>query len=74
VRKSLAFGAACFLAFANFLAGQTRHVEDKDLGAYLVGVTERGQAIYAYDQCAWHGTDAIFALHPDMNGRLITFA
>lgn len=41
---------------------------DKDLIAYLAGVTERGRALYAYDQAAWHGTDAIFALHPDTNG------
>lgn len=40
----------------------------KELEQYLAGVTERGRAIYEYDQCAWHGTDAIMALHPDMNG------
>ena len=68
VRESLAFAAACLLAFASVLAGQTRHVKDKDLDAYLTGVTERGREIYAYDQCAWHGTDAFFALHPDTNG------
>lgn len=45
-----------------------RHVDDKDLAAYLAGVTERGRALYAYDQAAWHGTDAFFALHPDTNG------
>jgi len=44
-----------------------RHVDDKDLAAYLAGVTERGRALYAYDQAAWHGTDAFFALHPDTN-------
>ncbi len=45
-----------------------RHVDDKDLAAYLAGVTERGRALYAYDQAAWHGTDAFLALHPDTNG------
>jgi hypothetical protein len=45
-----------------------RHVDDKDLISYLAGVTERGRALYAYDQAAWHGTDAFVALHPDTNG------
>lgn len=39
-----------------------------DLPNYLAGVTERGKAIYEYDQAAWHGTDAIMALHPERNG------
>lgn len=42
--------------------------KDKDLQTYLTGVTERGRALYAYDQAAWHGTDAFFALHPDTTG------
>jgi hypothetical protein len=67
MRGSLAL-AVCLFTLASPLAGQMRHVEDKDLAAYLSGVTERGRALYAYDQCAWHGTDAIFALHPDMHG------
>lgn len=46
----------------------TAQVKDKDLGAYLPGVTARGRALYAYDQAAWHGTDAFFALHPETNG------
>src|SRR5271167_1573885 len=66
--KSLAFAVTCLLAFANSLAGQMRHVDDKDLAAYLAGVTERGRALYAYDQAGWHGTDAFFAIHPDTNG------
>jgi hypothetical protein len=68
VRGILAFAATCFFAFTNSLAGQVRHVDDKDLAAYLAGVTERGRALYAYDQAAWHGTDAFFALHPDTSG------
>lgn len=31
-------------------------------------ITARGRALYAYDQAAWRGTDAIFALKPDMKG------
>ncbi len=46
----------------------TAQVKDKDLGTYLPGVTARGRALYAYDQAAWHGTDAFFALHPETNG------
>lgn len=53
------------LSVTVFASGQ---IKDKDLPAYLAGVTERGHALYAYDQAAWHGTDAIFALHPDTNG------
>lgn len=34
----------------------------------LAAITERGRAIYAYDQAAWHGTDAIFELKPEMKG------
>lgn len=67
MRRSPALLALC-LAFANSLAAQMRHVDDKDLGPYLAGVTERGRALYAYDQAAWHGTDAFVALHPDTNG------
>ena len=68
MRRSLALAATCLFALTNSLVGQMRHVEDKDLAAYLAGVTERGRALYAYDQAAWHGTDAFFALHPDTNG------
>ena len=35
-----------------------------DQKATLAGVTERGRALYAYDQAAWKGTDAIFSLKP----------
>jgi hypothetical protein len=31
-------------------------------------VTKRGQDLFAYDQAAWHGTDAINNLHPDKKG------
>jgi hypothetical protein len=42
--------------------------KDADKTELLAGVSERGRALYEYDQCAWHGTDAILAMHPDMNG------
>jgi hypothetical protein len=68
MRRFLALAATCFLALTNSLAGQMRHVDDKDLAEYLAGVTERGRALYGYDQAAWHGTDAFIELHPDTNG------
>jgi hypothetical protein len=34
----------------------------------FAGITARGRALYAYDQAAWRGTDAIFALKPDTKG------
>lgn len=68
MRRSLALVVAYLLVSVNSLRAQSRHVDDKDLAAYLAGVTERGRALYAYDQAAWHGTDAFFAIHPDTNG------
>jgi hypothetical protein len=59
---ALAFG---FSLATGLATGQT---ESKDQRVYLDGVTERGRALYAYDQAAWKGTDAFFALHPDTAG------
>lgn len=30
----------------------------------LAQITERGRLLYAYDQAAWHATDAVLATHP----------
>src|ERR1043166_854525 len=30
----------------------------------LSAITERGRSLYAYDEAAWHGTDAVLALKP----------
>ena len=65
MRRFVVVPAACLLLFANFLSAQ---VKDKDLNTYLAGITERGRNLYAYDQAAWHGTDAFFTLHPDTTG------
>jgi hypothetical protein len=35
--------------------------------ATLTAITERGRALYAYDQAAWKGTDAVFSLKPKPN-------
>jgi len=39
----------------------------------LAQITERGRALYAYDQAAWHATDAVLATHPNEgeDGRYI---
>lgn len=39
----------------------------------LAQITERGRALYAYDQAAWHATDAVVATHPTKgeDGRYI---
>lgn len=39
-----------------------------NLTATLSAITERGRALYAYDQAAWKGTDAVFALKPKTEG------
>jgi hypothetical protein len=57
--------AVCLSLGAGFSTAESK---DKDLQVYLAGVTERGRALYAYDQAAWHGTDAFLALHPDTKG------
>ncbi len=57
--------AVCLSLGVSFSAAESK---DKDLDTYLAGVTERGRALYAYDQAAWHGTDAFLALHPDRAG------
>jgi len=38
--------------------------QSADLKTTLAAVSERGRALYAYDQAAWKGTDAIFSLKP----------
>lgn len=35
-----------------------------DQKATLTAITQRGRALYAYDQAAWKGTDAVFSLKP----------
>jgi hypothetical protein len=65
MRRSAFVLSFCFCLASTFASGQ---IKDKDLKVYLDGVTERGRALYAYDQAAWHGTDAFLALHPDTTG------
>lgn len=46
----------------------------KDKPIVFADVTERGRALYEYDQAAWHGTDAVLAMHPpkDFHPRYIS--
>ncbi len=46
--------------------------QSADLKATLKGVTDRGRALYAYDQAAALGTDAIFSLKPKPNTEGLT--
>lgn len=57
--------SVCLFVIQTPASGQ---MKDKELKVYADGVTERGRALYEYDQAAWRGTDAIFALHPDTSG------
>ena len=65
MRRSPVALVAFLLFSVGYAAGESK---DSDQKAYLAGVTERGRALYAYDQAAWHGTDAFFALKPDTKG------
>jgi hypothetical protein len=42
--------------------------QSADLKTTLAGITHRGRELYAYDQAATNGTDAIFALKPNTTG------
>jgi hypothetical protein len=55
------------LVLVAVLPAASAQMKDAELKDYLAAVTDRGHALYDYDQAAWHGTDAIFALHPDMS-------
>jgi hypothetical protein len=65
MRRLVCVLAACLFLLAGYASAETK---DSELKTYLAGVTHRGRALYAYDQAAWHGTDAIFALKPDTSG------
>lgn len=59
---------AGLFAVASVAHSQTADAKASDLKATLSAVSERGHALYDYDQAAWNGTDAIFALHPEIKG------
>lgn len=65
MRRFTILCAVCLLSLSVFAGAQSKTAS---LNASLAGVTERGRALYAYDQAAWHATDAFFAMHPDTTG------
>ena len=65
MQRTAALFSVCLALAATCAHAQ---IKDKDLPSYLAAVTERGRALYAYDQAAWHGTDAFFELKPNTEG------
>ncbi|MCW3838140.1 hypothetical protein ACFQ1E_19450 [Sphingomonas canadensis] len=63
---ALMLATACALAPAPVLAQQAPSMSIKELHATTLAAA-RGKLIRAYDQAAWHGTDAMFARiqHPE---------
>jgi hypothetical protein len=57
-----------FLAVCLCATAVSANCQSADLKATLAGITQRGRALYAYDQAATYGTDAIFALKPETEG------
>jgi hypothetical protein len=47
----------------------SEHITTRISRAQLDSISARGRSIMAYDAAAWHGTDAVLALHPS-EGRL----
>lgn len=45
-------------------APKLKHRDKPAEAVELAAITERGRAIAAYDEVAWHATDAVQALHP----------
>ncbi len=68
MKRSATVLFVCLCLLVSHALGKSKDKGDKNLAAYLSGVTERGRALYDYDQAAWHGTDAFLALHPNTAG------
>src|SRR5258708_4699759 len=63
VKISSMFVAVCLCATAI-----GANCQSAELKTTLAGITHRGRELYAYDQAATNGTDAIFALKPSTKG------
>jgi hypothetical protein len=63
------FAAALFLAFS---ASVARAQSERPTDSQLADITIRGRALASYDFAAWHGTDAVTALHP-ANGTITRY-
>src|SRR5690242_12424561 len=62
-RESVArFAWLAVLACAASTVGAQQTTPPTD--SALAAITARGRALAAYDYAAWHGTDAVIALHP----------
>lgn len=58
--KSFAFILLCTLAALPAFAKKAPAISDTELAQ----ITERGRALFAYDQAAWHASDAVQATNP----------
>src|SRR4051794_34654204 len=68
VRPALILLSAVLCVPAGAIAQESRVEPAAGPPADFSATTARGRALYAYDQAAWRGTDAIFALKPDTKG------
>ncbi len=60
--------SSIFLAVSLCATAVGANCQTADLKTTLAGISHRGRALYAYDQAATNGTDAIFALKPNTEG------
>jgi hypothetical protein len=58
--RTCAFIVLCTLSALPAFAKKPAVISDSELAQ----ITERGRALYAYDQAAWHATDAVRATNP----------
>jgi hypothetical protein len=61
---SLAFATAAIRAQGPVTDADVHHRKTPTDAAELAAITERGRALAAYDQVAWHATDAVLAINP----------
>ncbi len=60
MKKSLTVALFVGVLACGAIAQRTTHGSDSELAA----ITERGRKLFAYDEAAWHSTDAVLALKP----------
>ena len=65
MRRQAVWLGVLLCVFSSAVFGESNKEKQDKLSEYLSGVTQRGRALYEYDQAAWHGTDAFLALNPD---------
>jgi len=64
---------AFFLIIFSLTSSSSFAKNKREATPIMSDVTERGRALYEYDQAAWHATDAVQAMHPPQQsvGRYI---